>query len=283
MSDEKTSSIYIVYLKRSQISKLMSVNSYLTSMASDLVLSDAEKSSISTSISTLSSRLDLYFDTDIIGKSQFGSSTRGTILPRKADKYSDIDYMVVFNTSDGQKKPQTYLDRLRRFAEKKYYTSEIYQSYPTIVLSLNHINFELVPTIYQDGFQIPSPALDWLEWIRTDPLETNSLIQEKNKNHNYQIKPLVRLIKYWNAINNQPFPSFSIEQYIVNQSFFGCSLLKDYFYECWSKFSCTYDTAQYIKDKVERAKQYAKNAKDYENQQMPYSAESEIKKIISPL
>jgi hypothetical protein len=261
----------------------MSVNSHLTNLASTLVLSELEKSSISTSINTLSSRLTLYFGSTVTSHFQFGSSTRGTILPRKADSHSDIDYMVVFSTSDGQKKPQTYLDRLRRFVELKYSTSEICQSHPTIVLSLNHINFELVPAIYNYGYQIPSPASSWIEWTSTDPSRSNQLIQDKNKINDYQIKPLVRLVKYWNTLKGHPFTSFSIEQHIVNRSFFGCSTLKDYFYEFWSGFSYTYDTAQYIKNMVDNTKQYASKAKNYERNNMPTSAESEIKKIVPSL
>ncbi|MBE9006661.1 nucleotidyltransferase [Fortiea sp. LEGE XX443] len=258
----------------------MSVNSHLTSLASTLVLDDVEELSISTSIKTLSSRLNLYFDSMVTGHFQFGSSTRGTILPRKVDKYSDIDYMVVFKTSDGQKKPQTYLDRLRHFVELKYSRSEICQSHPTIVLSLNHINFELVPAIYYSGYQIPSPASSWLEWTTTDPVATNQLLQAHNKNNNYQIKPLVRLVKYWNTLNDYPFTSFSLEQYIVSRPFFQCSLLKDYFYEFWSGFNCSYNDAQYKKNIVNSAKNHAIKAKEYENNNMPMNAELEIRKIV---
>lgn len=74
----------------------MSVNTHLADLASNLVLSDSEKSSISASITTLESRLDAYFGSNITERFQFGSNTRGTILPRKADSNSDIDYMVVF-------------------------------------------------------------------------------------------------------------------------------------------------------------------------------------------
>lgn len=261
----------------------MSVNSHLVSLASDLVLSEQEKSSISTSISTLSLRFASYFGSDVTNKFQFGSSTRGTILPRKADSNSDIDYMIIFDTSDGQKKPQTYLDRLKRFAEAKYSTSEISQSNPTIVLSLNHIRFELVPAIYNYGYQIPSPASSWSEWTSTDPTGTNDALQNKNKAENYQIKPLVRLLKYWNARKVHPFRSFDLEQYIVGKYFWSCSALKDYFYDLWSGFSCTYNTAQYIKDMVESAKAHARKAKEYEDEGMPASAESEIKKIVPVL
>lgn len=261
----------------------MTVNTHLISLASDLVLSESEKSSISTSISTLSYRLNSYFGSGITEHFKFGSSTRGTILPRKADGNSDIDYMVVFSTADSKKKPQTYLDRLKRFAEQKYSTSEISQSSPTIVLSLNHIKFELVPAIYEWGYEIPSPASDWSDWISTDPNGTNQALVDKNIAENYKIKPLVRLIKYWNATQSHPYNSFSLERYIVNQSFWLCSSQKDYFYDFWSGFDYSFDTPQYIKDKVDRAKKHAKKAKEYENDSMPLSAETEIKKIVPEL
>jgi predicted nucleotidyltransferase len=262
---------------------IMSVNSHLVSLGSDLVLSEIEKSNISKSISTLSSRLSTYFGSGITSQLQFGSSTRGTILPRKADSNSDIDYMVVFDTSDGQKKPQTYLDRLKRFAESKYSTSEITQSSPTIVLSLNHIKFELVPAINNYGYQIPSPAASWSEWTNTDPSGTNEALQNKNKAEYFQIKPLVRLLKYWNARKGHPFSSFELEQYVVGMYFGSCISLKDYFYTLWSGISCTYDSAQYMKDMVASAKEHARKAKEYENDNMPASAESEIKKIVPEL
>lgn len=261
----------------------MTVSTHLTSLGSNLVLSEDEKTSITKSITTLSSRLSAYFGSNITSHFQFGSYTRGTILPRKADSNSDIDYMIVFNTSDGQKKPQTYLDRLKRFAEAKYSTSEIYQSSPTIVLSLNHIKFELVPAIYNYAYQIPSPSSSCMEWMSTDPLGANQALQDKNKAENYQIKPLVRLIKYWNSTQGHLFTSFSIEQYIVGKYFWSCTTLRDYFYAFWDDFSCADGCSQNTKDRVARAKKYAAQAKQYEADNMPASAETEIKKIVPSL
>ena len=83
----------------------MSVLSFLTDTASSAVLSTTEQSSITTSIITLQSRMALHFDSGVIAQHfRFGSSTRGTILPRSMDEQSDIDYMVVF--SDGSATPQ---------------------------------------------------------------------------------------------------------------------------------------------------------------------------------
>ena len=265
----------------------MSVNTYLSSLSSSLVLSEQEQSSIRTSIATLSARLNHYFGNTITSQLQFGSSIRGTILPRKADQHSDIDYMVIFDISNGKKKPQTYLDQLKRFTEVKYSTSERCQSHPTIILSLNHIKFELVPAIqnsafYCQNYLIPSPASAYLEWIETNPSQISSLILTKNVSHQSQIKPLVRLVKYWNAKNGYPFSSFSLETYIV-ESFWNCSSLREYFYQFWDKFNAPYGLPQSTKDKVDRAKRIIAETKAYETAGMTSDAELHVKRILPPL
>ena len=72
----------------------MSINSYLSELASNLVLSDYEKNGISTSINTLKFRADSYFS-GLEEIKIFGSYDRQTILPRKVDENSDIDIMLV--------------------------------------------------------------------------------------------------------------------------------------------------------------------------------------------
>ena len=119
--------------------------------------------------------------------------------------------------------------------------------------------------------------------MSTDPLGANQALQDKNKAENYQIKPLVRLIKYWNSTQGHLFTSFSIEQYIVGKYFWSCTTLRDYFYAFWDDFSCADGCSQNTKDRVARAKKYAAQAKQYEADNMPASAETEIKKIVPSL
>lgn len=259
----------------------MTVNSYLVNLSSALVLRGIEKDSINTSISTMKLRLSSHFGTDINNQFRFGSSERETILPRKADENSDIDYMIVFNTSSGTFKPQTYLDRIRRFAEKYYSSSEIRQSNPTVVLELDHIKFDLVPAIYQNyQYQIPSPTSSWSDWMYTDPNGFSQRLTTANTNYNFQIKPLVRLVKYWNSLNGHNFASFDLENYIVGLSFLGCNHLKDFFYTFWNGFSISYNWAQYVKDKVQRAKERALLIRQYEQQGNEGAAENELQKFL---
>jgi len=257
----------------------MSVLTHLNDTSSKLVLSASEKASIDKSISTIKKRLNEYFGSNINEHLQFGSSTRGTILPRKADAHSDIDYMIVFDNTDDFK-PQTFIDRLKRFAEAKYATSEITQSHPTVVLTLNHIKFDLVPA-YKNWWgtvHIPAPSSSYKDWISTDPNGFNEDLTTKNQDNLSLIKPMIRLVKYWNAQNGFVYDSFLLEKSMVANNYYTCTNLKEYFFEAINDLS-TYNLPQYKTDKVERAKTIVANTKAYEAEGMPASAEEEVKKI----
>lgn len=255
----------------------MSVLSYLEGRARDALMEADEKESIKKSIATLKARLNTYFEGKLKDHFQFGSSTRGTILPRSMDEHSDIDYMIVFNNDDSV--PQTYLDRLKRFAETYYGKSEIYQSSPTIVLELNHIKFDLVPakTVWYGGYKIPDGSGGWMD---TDPNDFNTKLEDKNKEHSSLIKPTIRLAKYWNAENGYLYDSFTFEKWIVSLWFWNCTNLKDYFFTVIDKLPIESEPTQWRKDKIARAKDIVAEVKRLEKEGMPVSAEREIIKLI---
>lgn len=260
----------------------MSVLNYLEETASNAILDDDEKKSIETSISTLQTRLENYFGDNILDHFQFGSSTRGTILPRKMDEDSDIDYMVVFK--DDNSTPQTFLSRLKKFVEAKYSTSEIYQSSPAIVLELNHIKFELVPALQtyltSTPYKIPDKASSYNDWIYTNPHGFKEALTEKNKNNNNEIKPMIRLVKYWNAENRPSFLSYGLEKDIVDKYYYSCSNLKDYFFKYMEDLSTSTQYSDTLNKKIERMHNIISNVKYYENQGQYSNAENEIKKLL---
>ncbi len=261
----------------------MSVLSYLGNLASLLNIAEREAVNIDRSITTLYMRLGNYFKNgDIKERFRFGSSVRKTMLPRNADPNSDVDYMVVFDNVI-KYKPQTFISRLKRFAESYYSTSEIYQSSPTVVLVLGHIKFDLVPGYRNWGsLYIPAPRTSYTDWIVTDPLSFNTTIEQANKNANFMLKPMIRLLKYWNANNGYIYESYSLEQKMVNMSFYLCNNLKDYLFSAIDSFS-TWDLPEYKRQKVERAKQIVNNVRQYEQRGLPIPAEAEIKKLLPEL
>lgn len=265
----------------------MSVNSHLTGLSNVAIVRDHEKESINRSIITLQSRLSNYFPGQLSDHFIFGSYSRGTILPRNMDVRSDVDYMIVFENSSN--KPQTYLNQLRRFVVRYYATSEIYQSNPTIVLSLNHIRFELVPAIksFWSGLQIPAKASDYQDWMDTDPRGFNNTLSTANQTHSNLIKPLVRILKYWNANASYPFESYLLEQKIAETGFFFRSLiggqLKDYFNDFVDEVTLDFFAPKWKKDALERLKRIAGEAKRLEEQGFVALAETEIKKLLPML
>lgn len=264
----------------------MSINSYLEKLSNDLIIRDTEKSSIKTSIETLEKRLGYYF-TNIEESFCFGSYTRGTILPRTADSNSDIDYMIVFNNSLNYK-PQTLLNHLKSFANLYYSSSEIFQSYPTLVLSLNHIKFELVPAynsgIYVKDYKIPAPSTNYEDWISTDPNGFNINLTNKNKNNNFKIKPMIRLIKYWNALNGYIYSSYELEKHLINvyYSYFN-TRLEQYFKEGVKSLPANYHFSQTKKDKIENFKSSIDTIFYKESTGLPLTAELELRKILPEL
>ena len=253
----------------------MSVNTYLSDLASSLALSSTEKSSISTSVTTIKTRIDSYF-ADVTEKKLFGSYVRETILPRKADSNSDVDLMVVFSNPNGYQ-PQSFLNRLKGFAEHYYNRSEIYQSSPTIVLELNHIKFELVPAYVSYGmYYIPK---DSANWQYTNPDGFHSDLQECNKNNGYKIKPVIRLIKHWNIEKNyRDMASFALEQKIAEElkySYISCTSYTDYLKKAFTaiKYSTNYS-------RVDTAIGHIDKALELEADSMPYTALEEIKKAF---
>lgn len=256
----------------------MSVISYLGRRATEAVLSENEKSSIARSIGTLNSRLDLYFPGQLQDRFQFGSSTRGTILPRSLDDHSDIDFMVVF--SDAGYTPQAYLDRLKRFVSTYYSTSTIYQDSPTITLELGHIKFDLVPATssFLFGLKIPDGSGGWQS---TNPNDFNQTLSDKNKNNANLIKPTIRLAKIWNASNGYVFDSFSFEKWIVDLYFWAKpNNHRDFLFTVFDALSPHSESTQWRKDKINRAKEIVANVRSYERADQFDRAEREVKKLI---
>lgn len=260
----------------------MSVLSYLQNLASLLNIAEREAGNISRSINTLYTRLGNYFGSDIEERFQFGSSTRKTMLPRNADSNSDVDYIVVFQNIVSYK-PQTFMSRLKNFAEYYYSNSEIYQSSPTVVLVLGHIKFDLVPSYRKSGsLYIPAPRSSYTEWIYTDPLSFISTIEQANKNANFLLKPLIRLLKYWNADNGHIYESFSFEQKLAGMDFYFCNNLKECMFSAIDNIN-TWDLPDYKCQKIERAKRIVNNVRQRERDGLPISAEVEIEKLLPGL
>ncbi len=261
----------------------MTVNSYLTQLASSSVLRDVEKYSIQLSLNTISARISQSFAGYLKNHYPFGSYTRGTILPRSMDENSDVDYIIIF--ADSQYRPQTYLNYLDTFARDRYRSSEIKQSHPTIVLNLNHIKFELVPAICDSWGQIKIPSKKTFDqWVITNPNEFNNILSSANSRHNSLIKPLIRIMKSWNAKKGYIFESYLLEQSIVNTGFYGLpynAQLKDYVFSFIQSINVDYSLPEYKRAAINNLKAKASEVQQNESWGYTVQAENLIRSLFS--
>lgn len=88
------------------------------------------------------------------------------------------------------------------------------------------------------------------------------------------------MAKYWNAKNGYVYESFSFEKWITDIWFWNCTNQKDYFFAVIDKLPIESDATQWRTDKITRAKNIVAQVKEYERQDMPATAEQEIKKLI---
>lgn len=264
----------------------MSSLSFLKHLSSQLTLSPAEKAKIRLSTVALGNRLESHFGDALRDHFVFGSFSRDTILPRWADENSDVDYMVLLDNSDNYK-PQTYMNWLRTFVTNLYTRSEIYQDHPTIVLELSHIKFELVPSYLRSAFlffvsesiMIPARASDYQDWQETDPTDFNQRLTDLNKRHKYLIKPLIRLVKYWNALNGYPFESYSLEKDIIQMSFWDCKNLRDYFYQWGNSLDYSTFQPQWVQDAISNALELIESAEEFDDSGDTSQAERLIRSL----
>lgn len=243
----------------------MSVLSYLQALSSKLVLSTDESISIAVSLGFLKTNLGRWSHSDEIKTQEaFGSYKRETILPRKYDEGSDVDYMIVFKNVNNYD-PETYRTWLQKFAESYYSRSEIYKDFPTVVLELGHIKFELVPAIQSlwGTYQIPDNTTYFNKWQSTDPFSLKNKITEANK-LNSNIRPLIRVLKYWNARNGKPFASFQLEEKIASYAYWGYSLnLEDCFHGVVDTLYADYNMSEAKKRAINNLKAKSQQARDY--------------------
>ncbi len=213
-----------------------SINPYLRNLSEELFISynSPERTKINNSFSTIKGRLKSFFGNEIDSVDAFGSYTRGTILPRKYDNNSDVDLIIQFDTEIYPKyTAETYRNKLKRFAEHWYSSSLVYKDFPTVVLELQNIKFDLVPAIQEVSF------LDYVtlyipdrfnNWQTTEPFAFSQKLTKANSAYNNIVKPIVRLLKFWNASASYPFASFELEQLIADMNFSGDNYESGFFY-----------------------------------------------------
>jgi predicted nucleotidyltransferase len=247
----------------------VSINGKLGQLANEYYINygTTEQQKIDASVITLKSRLKSHFGSDVLNIVEFGSYKRDTILPRKYDEHSDVDLMILFNHASLSVLPGTYRNYLIEFADKKYSRSDVKKSNPTVVLELDHIKYDLVPTyeevnLWSSSKTIYIPQND-SSWMTTDPHGFNAELTRVNTENGSNIKKVIRLLKAWNAKVDYPIASYRLEQEIARIIYWmwGDKTLENYFFKAIEGLSSTSSNSYYPNPKIVALKDNANRVK----------------------
>ncbi|MCW3085106.1 MAG: hypothetical protein JWP12_2472 [Bacteroidetes bacterium] len=194
---------------------------YLQALSTQLRMPATEQQKIENSFKLIKEKLvSSFFDDGLREVKLFGSFDRGTLLSRKVYSESDVDLLIVFDEKKWE--AQTYLNKLKQFADQNYPRSDNYQDHPTIVLELSNIKFELTPCIYKgetafvyEKYLVPIKESATLQWQKTEPNLLKNKIS-KFVNTKDTLIQLILLFKYWNLKNQSLYKTFEVEQFIID-------------------------------------------------------------------
>lgn len=247
-----------------------SIDTYLRTLSYNFYLKNdsAEITRIDSSINALFTNLNKELGVLIKKKFVFGSYDRDTILPRRIDQNSDIDVMVVFNTTQYERTPETYRAWLKNFADKYYknrYGSEVLKSYPTVTIRLGNIHYDLVPakeeiSYWLNTLYIPDKNSIY-GWQQTNPNDVKQKLTQCNTQYNSIVRPIIRLLKAWNCTNGYPYDSYKLELSITNMNFTGDNVQSGFFYAV-EQLPVDYYLAEYKKSKIRSLKYNIGKAKE---------------------
>lgn len=218
----------------------MDINTYLKDLSKKLEFSSSECEKIDNSFKYLNQKIWSVFQNKLKDVRLFGSFDRDTALPTNIDKLSDVDVMIIFKKNEFQ--PQTYLNHLQNFGKRTYPRSEKFPNHPTIMIELFHLKFELVPAYIDEGFwgngalKIPGKPDKELKWIDTDPDAFKAALFKKNNENKGLTISIIKILKYWNVINNYPFRPYALDEIAVIKNVTGTNL-KEYFYDFVNELS----------------------------------------------
>jgi Second Messenger Oligonucleotide or Dinucleotide Synthetase domain len=150
-----------------------------------------------------------------------GSYSRQTILRQERD----IDIMVslspakYWETYKSNSSGLVYL--VRNALNKEYAKSEVTSSGAAVVMEMTVFNVDVVPVFPRDGGGY-LVANGHNTWKATNPNVHFKLVEDHNKQDD-RLKPLIKVMKFWNVCNGSLLESFHLEV-MVEQMWRGVSI-----------------------------------------------------------
>lgn len=259
----------------------------INSLIDNITVTDKQEENISSSVNNITKTLE--DDESLNLKETFlnGSYERDTII-RPLD---DIDIFAVLDEDKwiddygSLPSPQTVLTKIKNFLEKQDdYKGKVKQDRPCVTVELSNKSFDILPAFEfgEIGYQIPNYDLE--SWTLAYPKTLSESLAQAQKNYDYKLKNIVKVVKYWNRLNDKIIPSYYIEEIAIKIFYYDKfnnyeNSIRKWFNEAVNhleseKFKSETEFDKF-KKKLEKTKDKLNDAKEY----LDNRSENDAKKI----
>jgi hypothetical protein len=140
-----------------------------------------------------------------------GSYARKTLIrvERDIDVLAPLSYSAYKHTVYGDDSREL-LYMVRNALNERYGTTKVSSQQVAVKLDFASITVDVVPCYTRSGGGYLM-ADGYRGWKPTNPPFHAELMQRANVNHGLRLKPLVKLLKYWNFVNGKHLSSFHVE------------------------------------------------------------------------
>jgi hypothetical protein len=205
----------------------LTTNQAFAQFMEDISITDYQKTSIvqarkKTVIENLTAAFPMTSDLPFHEGRLIGSASKGTII-RPLD---DIDVLAIFSNENGiwekyKWDSQSFLYRIRRAYDGLEIAQVGARGQAIRVFFQTGGHVDVAPVFMQSSDVYHLPSGDG-SWILTSPFVANQWFFDKNASMGYNLAPLVRLLKKWNATHSKRLRSFHLET-MAGQTFSGLS------------------------------------------------------------
>lgn len=162
---------------------------------------------------------------DVLDSFLTGSYRRHTMIAPLTD--ADIDIFIILNSRYYENNYQKrLLDNVRRVLRKTYKSPKISRNGQAVTITFTDFKVDVVPAFEIEGGDFLIPDSIGKRWIATNPKVHVEVVSGKNRKHNGELVPIIKMIKGWNRNINNAFVSFYLELLTIN--IFDSSTISDY-------------------------------------------------------
>jgi hypothetical protein len=195
----------------------------IKSLIDNITITNRQEDNIDKSVSNINTHL-LKEESNLNVKKIFlnGSYERDTIIR----PLNDIDLFAVLKKEDWQDEncnypnPQSVLTKFKNHLNGlNDYKDKVSQDRPCVTIHLSDKDFDILPSFETGTQTYLIPNYELTGWTTTNPEILSSNLNSAHKNYNYNLKQIVRVVKYWNRdFNYKTIPSYHIEEISISIS-----------------------------------------------------------------